>query len=434
MLKLSSFTHAPSAWVFWFVFSGVANAADLLDTYRLALENDPVFLAAEHRQLAAVEVHPQARAALWPRIDLTANVARTDTNNDQSGAIDSNGADLTLTQSLYNRTHYISLSQADLQVGQAEAAYISARQSLLLRSAEHYFSILAAQDNREFARSEKSAIQRQLEQAERRFAVGLIAITDVKEAQAQHDLAAAREITADNQLATAREALRMLTGNYPESLRTLGEKSPLVVPEPDDIDAWVDIATDNSPPLQSARLASEIARLSIARERAAYLPNTELIGSYRRNHSDNSLSDSESTQLRIQVSVPLYTGGAISSRVRQASANSRLAREQLDSQRRVIVQQTRDAYRSVRASISLVGALQQALGSTQSSAEATRAGFDVGTRTTVEVLNALRETYRAQADYLSARYNYILDTLRLKQAAGVLTPEDIERVNRWLTR
>lgn len=407
---------------------------DLLATYRAALQNDPVFLAAEYQQLAAIEARPQARAVLLPQINLTANAARTNNDNDQFDSFTSSELNLRLTQTLYRRSNYITLSRAELQVEQAKATYIVARQSLLLRSAEGYFALLAAQDNLDFTRSDKEAIQRQLEQAERRFEVGLIAITDVKEAKSQYDLAVAQEIAADNQLATAREALRVLTGHYPQAWSRLDEASPLIAPDPNNIEHWVDLAKQSSPQLLVAQLASEIAKKSIALERAAHLPNTELVGSYTNSNSDGLAGDAETTQLRIQVSIPLYTGGLISSRVRQANASFELSRQQFDSQRRTTEQQTRDAYRSVLADISRVRALQQALISTQSGAEATQAGFDVGTRTAVEVLSALQETYRAQANYLRARYDFILNTLRLKQAAGTLVAADIEQVNNWLVQ
>jgi outer membrane protein len=416
------------------VFQPIANASDLLDTYRTALQNDPVFLSAQYRQLVAVESRPQARSALLPQFDFDANIGRKDVAGDAQGNFDSNGIGLTLTQSIYNRANYIVLSQADLQILQAEADYASAHQSLLLRSAERYFDILAAGDNLEFTRSEKNAIKRQLEQAERRFEVGLIAITDVKEAQAQYDLAVADEIAADNELATANEAMRVLTGAYQRALLPLGEESPLVAPTPENIEAWVSTANDNNLQLRIARIDTEIAKKSIDLQRAARLPDTSLIGSYTNRHDGSLVGDSELSQIRIQVSVPLYTGGLVGSRVRQANASFELARQQQDSERRSTEQQTRNAYRNVRADISRVKALKQALISTQSAAEATEAGFDVGTRTAVEVLISLRGVFRAKANHAGSRYDYILNSLRLRQAVGTLSVSDIETVNSLLGR
>jgi len=416
------------------VIHTTASAGDLVGTYRAALRNDPVFQSAEYRQLAATEARPQARSVLLPQINLDANVASNNAGGDQSGSFDSDGIDLTLTQTLYRRANYVLLSQADLRIEQADAEYVAARQSLLLRTAERYFAILAAADNLEFAGAEKNAIRRQLEQAERRFEVGLIAITDVKEAQARFDLSVAEEIAADNQLATAHEAMRVLTGSYQKSLSPLNEQSPLIAPTPENIEAWVEIARGSNLSLRAARLDTEIARKSIDLERAERLPDTSLIGSYSNNHSDGLTGDSELGQIRIQISVPLYTGGLIGSRVREANANFELARLLQDSERRTTEQLTRDSYRNVLAGISRIKALKQALISTQSGAEATQAGFDVGTRTAVEVLAVLRETFRAQADYSAARYNYILDALKLKQAAGILSLADLQRVNGLLER
>ena len=415
-------------------FAAQVQAEDLMDIYRSALENDPQFLAAQYQQQASLEGRQQARSQLLPQVGLSGNIARTESDGDGRGFYHSDSISLSLTQTIYNKADYIGLSQADMRSEQARLEYAGSRQDLILRAAESYFAVLAASDNLEFARSEKNAIARQLEQAERRFEVGLIAITDVKEAQARHDLAIAQEIASENRLANAREAMRVLTGSDATNLRALNESSPLDPPVPGDSEAWVNMASENSLSLSSARLAVEIARESIALQRAARYPDTELVGSYTDSHSDGLMGDSRTTQLRVQVSVPLYAGGAISSRVREARANFEVARQQYETNRRSVEQQTRNAYRNVLAGISRAQALKQALVSTQSGAEATEAGFEVGTRTAVEVLTALRETYSAQADYSSARYDYILELLRLRQAAGVLDVSDLEQVNQWLVR
>ncbi|MEM7293834.1 MAG: TolC family outer membrane protein [Pseudomonadota bacterium] len=407
-------------------------ANDLLATYRAALQNDPVFQAAEYARLASVEVRPQAESAQLPQITLDANIARNDVNDDQRGNFHSDSLGVTVTQSIYRRSTGINLTLADLQIEQARLEYVAAQQSLVLRSAENYFAVLAADDTLQFARSEKSAIERQLEQTNRRYEVGLIAITDVKEAQARFDLAVAQEIAAENQLAAAREAMRVLTGTAPEDLTPLREDAELPAPSPPRAEAWVEIARESNIALQVARLDSELAREAIGLERTAGEPTADLIGNYTNSHNDGFAGDSESGQIRLQLTVPLYTGGLVNSRVRQARANFELTKQQHFSAQRTAEQQTRDAYRNVIAGISRANALKQALLSTQSGAEATQSGFDVGTRTAVEVLAALRETYSAQADYSRARYDVILDSLRLKQAAGTLSLEDLETINPWL--
>jgi outer membrane protein len=418
----------------------MAHGADLWSIYQVALEYDAEMRAAEAELRAALEARPQARSALLPQLEAGASQAhtRTEPSGFPNTSYDTTRFDLTLNQSVYDHRNYVVLRQADLGIAQATAVRDSARQALILRVAEAYFGVLAAQDNLTFAEAEKEAIGRQLEQAERRFEVGLIAITDVKESQAQFDIAVAQEIAAMNQLDVAREQLAVVTGQYYEALAALSVAMPLATPEPADMDQWVASAVDTNLTLTAQRFATEFAAEEIKRQRAGHYPTVGLQASYA--DIDNSgapgdqfqFLDRRDTQIALQLRVPLYTGGRTTSLTRESRERFDSAREQLALTQRLTVQQTRSAYLSVVSGASQVRALERALESTQAAAEAAEAGFEVGTRTAVDVLLALREVFRAQRDYAQARYDFVLNTLRLRQAAGTLDEQDIMAVNAWL--
>ncbi|MDX5334274.1 MAG: TolC family outer membrane protein [Gammaproteobacteria bacterium] len=425
----------------------LAQAEDLIDVYEIAAQNDPQIRAAEAAYQAAREATPQARASLLPQINASYQLSEQDQtisdadnpalNGDNDSSSD--GWTLRLDQSIYNHQYWVALSQASDTVAQAEAELAAARQALFTRVAEAYFAVLAAEDTLRFAQAEKEAIARQLEQTERRFEVGLIAITDVKESQAQYDLAVAAEIDAINVLDNARESLQVLTGRYLDNLTPLGENLPLASPDPMDLQAWEERAMEQNLSLRAARFATERTRREIQRQRAGHYPTFDLVASY--SEFDNSsarlggvTSDftSEDASIGVQANLPIFSGGRTSSLTSQARSLFQQAQEELELTRRETSRLTRASYLNVMSDISRVRALEQALISTRTAAEATQAGFEVGTRTSVDVLLALRETYRAERDYASARYTYILNTLRLKQAAGMLARDDLEAVNNWL--
>lgn len=416
-----------------------AAASNLLDIYQQALENDPGLKAAEAQRLATREAIPQSKAVLLPALSASGETNRIHYSPDDSArpsdTYSSSGYSLNLSQVIYNRALQVQRRQANKQALQADATYESAVQTLVLDVATRYFSVLAAIDNLETARAEKAAIARQLEQTKQRFDVGLIAITDVHEAQARYDLTVASEITAQNQLDTAREALRELTNTLPEELSSLGKELPLISPEPESLDAWVGAAEQNNLQLTAARYGVEVARQEVKRQSAGHYPSLNLVGSYGTTNTGSiytTIDQADSASIGLQLSVPLYQGGLVTSRTRQAEYSYLQASETLEQSRRSIQRQTRDAYRGVIAGISQVKALEQALISNQSALEATQAGFEVGTRTIVDVLDAQRALYAAQRDYSQSRYNYIVATLNLKQAAGSLTVEDLKQVNEWL--
>jgi outer membrane protein len=425
--------------------SALAHGDNLLDIYNQAAQGDPQILAAAAAHRAALEARPQSLAQFLPQVSATGNASRTHYKISNSASaffpdslynFNTNGIVLNLTQAVYHHDYYVQLRQADSRIAQADAIYGAAEQNLIVRSATLYFDALAARDNQSFAHAERDAIARQLEQAKQRFDVGLIAITDVQEAQARYDLATAQAIVADNQLASQDEAVRELTGAQHDTLLGLGQSLPLAVPEPNDQEQWVKTSLAQNLQLSAAQNALKIAQEEISRQRAGHLPSLDLVGSHSfQSYGDAVFGSRDETisAVTLQLNVPLFSGGLVSSRTREAVQLQEQSREQLEQTRRATERQSRDAFRGVTASISSVNALKQAVTSNQTALESAEAGNEVGTRTMIDVLDAQSNLYRAKRDYARARYDYLLDTLRLKQAAGTLSPDDLKQVNGFLT-
>lgn len=422
----------------------VANAEDLLDIYKLAQQSDPSLRAAEAGYRAALQARPQAMASLKPQISANAGIERHDQTFKDTAAntaaffrnskFQRNNYGIRLDQTLYNRSLGQQLKQANSQVDKAEVDIIAARQNQILNVAESYFNALSAIDNMAFASAEKTAIARQLTQSKERFEVGIIAITDVKEAQAQYDLSVAQEIDAKNQYNIALENVQVLIGRLPMELQPLSDTFTPANPHPENIEKWVAIALENSVALQSAAHQQAIAKAEVSRQNAGHLPTLGLSAEHGVQDDDNGFNQGKSgdTIIGLQLNLPLYSGGLMKSRTSQAKLTLEQARQQTELQRRTTIRETRAAYLTTVAGISRVKALQQALVSTKSAHETAEAGFEVGTRTAVDVLLALRETYRARRDYSRARYDTILQTFRLKQATGTLSEKDIMDTNDWL--
>lgn len=410
-----------------------ARAADLQEVYSKARDYDATIQVARHDYEAAQQLLPVAKSAFRPQINAGLDASLTDINDDRSKTFPSTQLQLSISQSLFNKANWALIDQAQIGVLQAGARFQAAQQNLILRVANAYFDVLRAQANVEFSQSELQAIDRQREQAERRFDVGLVPITDVRTAQAQYDLAVAQEIAASNRLSAAHEALLLVSGVNPDQLAVLAEDLPLVSPDPVDIDAWVTLAQDQNLDLTVARLASESAQQQVTAERGARYPTFNALAlASSLDTEQESGRDLDRGELRLEVNLPLLTGGRTKALIAQAQAQSLSAAEQLVNQERATTQQARVAYRDVIATISQVRALRQALVSTKKSAEATDAGFRAGTRTSVDVLRALRDIFRARSDYANARYDYIINTLNLKSAAGTLTEDDLLAINKFL--
>ena len=417
-----------------------AAAEDLLDVYELALTSDPQFQQAIADRQALEEALPQARAGLRPDVSLTSSFNATDNNGDLSGVqTDGQYRQLTygvsLSQPLYRYSQAQAVDRADAQVRQAQAQFAFAEQSLILRVSERYFDVLDAREAVDAAEASLEAIERQLEQAEQRFEVGVIARTDVEEARARADLARAELFQARDDLQNRREELRELTNQPPGVLEAVRAGISLTAPEPADLASWREQAQQENRQLAAARFAAEAAMEGIDVERGVRRPTVDFVAGYdglEQYGRQGRDSSSDELSAGVQLNLPLYRGGGISSNIREAQFRYTEAREALEETRRTVTRDAANAYRGVLTALERVQALDQARVSTRSALEATQAGFDVGTRTIVDVLNAQREVFNAERDYQQARNAYLLNTLRLQQAAGTLSKEDIDRVNALL--
>ncbi len=421
------------------LFMATAHGADLVSVYQLASQNDPQLKVAQSTREATREAKPIARAQLLPNFSASANLAAVnqDIKDSATGASDDSfarrGLTFNVTQPLFRKNRLIQLEQAEVQLQQADMDYRLAEQDLMLRVAQSYFGVLSAQEDVIFAKSEIKAIERQLDQAQQRFDVGLVAITDVHEAQARYDQSTANEISANNLLDNSKESLREIIGEIPDMLAGLKKSVPLAAPVPVSLDKWSETAQQHNPGIQSARFDTDLARKNIELNRAGHYPTLDLVGSYGLARSDaRNGSDTNTGEIGLQLAVPIWSGGGVTAATRQASAQYHAAQHGLDQQRRAVERQVRNAHRGVQSSISRVKALQASQVSAKSALEATEAGFDAGTRTLVDVLNSQRDLFRAKRDYAQSRYEYILNTLSLLQATGTLTVEDLQRVNGWL--
>jgi len=436
--------------------SGPAHSASLLEIYQRALQGDPQIHEAEARRLAALEAKPQARSAYLPQLSAGGSYAMSETSGPRSFFDDTGERrivdadiendvfswDVTLRQSLFRWDHVVGLRQADKTVARAEAVREAAQQDLIIRVAQRYFDVLAAEDRLTSIHADRTAIARQLEQAKQRFEVGLIAITDVQESQAAYDNAVANEIAAKRSLATAREYLREITGEYVSELSAPAENFPLIAPDPSDEASWVDMALTQNLTLLASRIDEQLARDQIALRRTGRYPTLDLVASTSEDKSDQTTTTALGTSIdsltnprdsiTLQLSVPIFTGGGTSSRVREAVYLHRAAREQLQRVTRETERQARDAYLGFLSERSRVKALEQAVASSRTALQATEAGFEVGTRTIVDVLNSQFTLYQAVTNYYQSRYDYVLNALRLKQAAGNLAVQDLERIDQYL--
>ncbi|MDG4597991.1 MAG: TolC family outer membrane protein [Candidatus Contendobacter sp.] len=410
-----------------------AGAEDLLQVYRQALDSDPTLKAAAASREAAQETKPQARALLLPSVGVAAEqgysfgIAGSPTGQSSFG---SHNYAISLTQPVYNRGSQVRQRLAGAVVEQSDVDFHNAQNDLILRLSQGYFGVLAALDNLTYATAAKNAFARQLEQANRRFEVGLATITDVYDAQARFDAAVSVEIDYINKLADAREFLRQLTGQDYAQLNLLSERMPLALPQPNDPEEWVRMALENNLRLRSAGYGVDQARENIDLQKAGHYPKLDL--GLSRVNLDNSVTDTTSSQVNLQLTIPLYSGGAVSSQARQAAYNYEAARQNLENLQRDTIRTVRNAYRGQEAAISQIKALDQTRVSTRSALEANQAGYEVGTRTIVDVLNAERDVYLAQANYAQARYSYIANFLILRQAAGQLSEADLTEINGWL--
>ncbi len=422
--------------------SSLANAEDLLSVYQQAQANDPVVLGAHAQYLATKEGIDQARATLLPQ--LSGSVSFTDGEserlNDAGQIMTLDSEDFTyganLSMEIYRHSTWLRLDNAKKLAHQSDISYQVAKQDLIVRVTEAYFNVLGAKDDLEFSVAEKAAIERQLEQTKQRFSVGLTAITDVHEAQAQYDNAVTEEIRAENNVFNAEEALRVITNVYPRDLSILNtERFGTSRPSPDSANEWQQTAEAKNLDLIAQKINVDIAKENINIAKAGHYPSLDLNGSISSSDTDiNSVNSPalDSHSIGVTLTVPIYSGGAISSSVRQAQSNYVVASQNMEQSHRNVVRNTRNAYNTVIAAVSAIKSLEQSVVSAESALKATEAGFEVGTRTIVDVLNSTRNLYNAKRNLSSTRYTYIQNVLALKRAGGTITDQDLADINKGL--
>jgi outer membrane protein len=440
-----------------------APAADLLAVYQRALQNDPQLREAEANRLAALESKPQALSALLPQLSAngTANKERDAGSSNQVESVQIAGSPtiyesfpfdgrittithhygVDLKQNLFRWQNWVALKQADSQVAQAEADYQAAQQDLIARVAQRYFDVLAAEDDLDAQQGNLASVNHQLDQAEKRYEVGLVAVTDVQEARAAHDSGAAAVIASKRQLASTQELLREITGDMFDNLARPIEPFELANPDPSSEDRWVEMALQQNLSLVSSRLAADIARENVSSARGGHLPTLDLVASRYKATSDGNYTNADGTPygstsldqyqniIGLQFTIPLYSGGMVSSQVRQAVYQHRAAKERLERVARQTEHDARDAYLGVLSEISRVKALRRAVESNATALNATEAGYEAGTRTAVDVLASRRLWIQAQTDYSRSRYDYMNNVLKLQQAAGILSEQSLDRLN-----
>ena len=427
--------------VFSSLFFTPVFAENLLQVYQQALKNDAQIRASEAGYLAVLEKRPQALSALKPRIDLggsaTYNLQQIERTGPRDGgsAFLNFGYNLNLTKPLIHKEIQAQIGQVNATILQAKANLERDRQNLIIRVAEAYFQYLKAKEGQIFATAEKKAIARQLNQVKAFFDAGRSAITDVKEAQARYDQSKALEVVAQQQIDIAKESIKAITTRYYKHLAGVSSKTPLIVPKPNNIEQWTQTAIKNSLQVIAASHAVTAAQKAVDIARAAKSPTVDLFARHSGNTTQGESQfdqDKFDASIGIQFNMPLYRGGNISSRIREARHRLQQARQQLEAQKRVVAQQSRAAYTTIISGLAQIKAFKQALNSTQTAAKATQAGFEAGTRTAVDILLALRETFRSKRDYSTARYDFLLNTLKLRQAAGILSENDIAALSKLL--
>ena len=434
-----------------FVILGVnlpAGAADLVETYRAAQGQDSVFAAARSTQRAGQEKLTQGRATLLPSVNLTANSTYNDNINNIPSPVpafnlgrqrfNSSGYGVRLVQPLFRQENWQLYTAAELQVAQSEARYKSAEQDLILRVAQAYFDVLSAQDGVDLTSAQKTAIAEQLAQAKRNFEVGSATITDTLEAQARYDLVNAQAIAAQSNLEIKERGLQQLTNAMPKNLQAIGPAFKLETPQPADAEKWVEQAQQGNLQLAVAQAGAELADKEVVRNRGGHYPTVDLVATYNQNNagvnggSFGTGLDTTAATVGVQLNMPLFQGGATQSKWREAEANRDRANAELESARRNVDLQTRQAYTGVLNGMSQIMALEQALKSSEKLLEASKLGQEVGVRTNLDVLNAQQQLFSTRRDLSQAKYNYLISRLKLRAATGSLAEDELAVVNQSL--
>ncbi|MFK8067888.1 MAG: TolC family outer membrane protein [Gammaproteobacteria bacterium] len=419
-----------------------AKAEDLISIFKIAEQNDPEFAAISASVMATREQRIQARAGLLPNISFDANTTYnnqeidTETGIGQTGDFNFNsrGYNLKLKQPLLRYDRWLTLKQSDQQILRAEAEQEFAFQDLLLRVSERYFRVLESQDNLHFVLAEKIALERQAEETKLRYEAGFISDTDVQEANAAYRNSLAEELLAENELENSRELLLEIVGSYETDLSKVREDIPLINPNPESVDEWVQFALENNPELMLAESQMVITHEEVGIQKAGHLPTLDFIVTTGNEVQGGRFGDTDidSTSAGLQLNIPLYSGGLVKSKTIQAQYLHLQAEHNYERQKRAVFRETRDAYLGIKSGISRIEALAISIDASLSALNATTAGFEAGTRTAVDVVSAERELYRVKRDYAKARYGYLLNILRLQKSVGLLVPADLKMINGWL--
>ena len=436
-------------------FSLNAGAADLIQVYQQALANDATYASARASLAAGRERIVQGRAGLLPTVGISGAISKNDNDfdpwnngaigtlpNGQPGIVGGSGSNLrtneytlALSQPLYRWDRWQTYQQSKLQQAVAEAQFAQAQQDLITRVAQAYFDVLAAQDALESIRAQKDATTEQLASAKRNFEVGTQTITDTHEAQAQYDLTLAQEFAAVNDLDNKRNALQAIIGTAPVNLASLKAGTTLAAPQPANVDPWVSSAESQNYGVTVGELQVAFAERDISRNRAGHHPTLDFVASSTRrdiNGQSNGSGVTKNNAIGLQWSVPIFSGYAVTSRVREAIALEDRARNDLEATRRNSALQARQAFLGVSSGLARVKALEAAEVSSQSALESNKLGYQVGVRINIDVLNAQRQLFQTRTDLARARYDTILNGLRLKAAAGSLREADLTPVNSLL--
>jgi outer membrane protein len=434
-------------------------ADDLYQVYQMAVEKDPTINRAKADRDAAFEGISISRANLLPQVsgsvsysDRTSESFNSPIDEEGNVLIDANGnavigvdersttnlgLDLILNLSIYDRQNWIALSRAEKVASQSDTNYALSKQDLIVRTTDAYLAILRAKDSLIFVQAEKRAIERQLEQTKQRFNVGLTAITDVHEAQANFDNTVAQEIVAENLVELRLEQMREITGKYHSNISVLNtENFSATRPSPEGVDNWLKVAEEKNLDLMVRNFSKDIAKDDISSAKAGHYPTLSFRANYGRDSTEvdgnSGLPSTDNNSISLNLNVPIYSGGAVSAQTAQARYRFVAASEDLELTHRSTVRSVRSAYNDVIAATSTIRALKQAVVSADSALKATEAGFDVGTRTIVDVLNSTRNQFDARQRLASARYDFISAILDLKRASGNLTEQDLVDINRGL--
>lgn len=434
----------PGLGVLALVTASMVQAGDLVDLYQQARQQDPAYRAAEQAREAGQEARTQGRALLRPRVSFQGDLSYNWSKSEVTGLFDTGEAQtfassrlaLQATQPLWNPDYSLQARQGDLSAQLADVQLEIERQNLILRVAQAYFDVLDAIDAVELVAAQKAATTQQLAQAKKAFEVGTATITDTHEAQARYDLIVAQEIAAQNNLAVRRNALRQLTGQEPQELVPLRADGELGGAAPGELQLWLDRATTHSLTTRASQLSEQIAEYELKRADAAHWPTLDAVGAVSHSQDPEKVQggDSDAASVGVQLKVPLYAGGALSSRARQALALRQQARFQTERARREAEQQVRQSYLNTTSGLASITALQQALLSTKSTLDSTTLGRQVGVRTNLDVLNAQQQFYSARRDLAQAKYRYLLYRLQLESAAGELDLADLQAINSLLQR